>query len=112
MNVTALNPLPQDGASFQLNAHFQVPDKSGCYVLTTFDGHILYIGQSVNLRRRFEEHLDNPDKTCLTEEGRAIWFYWLLYPNINLNALERGWINAHTIAQGQMPIMNSIAAPV
>lgn len=112
MNVAKLHPPPQEKVLFQLNVYLQVPEASGCYVLTSFEGHILYIGQSKNLRRRFEEHLDNLAKTQPTPQGRAVWFHWLLYDAIRLSALERGWLNEHAAAEGDWPVLNDASPPV
>ncbi len=112
MNVANLHPRPQEKVPFQLSAYLQVPEDSGCYVLTLFDGHILYIGQSKNLRRRFEEHLDNLAKTQITPQGRAVWFHWLLHKEFHLNALERGWLNEYTAVEGVLPVLNVASPPV
>ena len=112
MNVANLHPQPQEKAPFQFSDYLQVPEDSGCYVLTSFDGHILYIGQSKNLQRRFEEHLDDPAKTQPTPQGRAVWFYWLLHKELHLNALERGWLNEHAAVEGNLPILNAASPPV
>ena len=115
MNVANLHPPPQEKVPFQLSAlsaYPQVPEDSGCYVLTSFEGRILYIGQSKNLRRRFEKHLDNPVKTQATLQGRAVWFHWLLHDELHLNALERGWGNEHAAVEGHLPILNDISPPV
>lgn len=112
MNVANLHPPPQEKVLFQLSVYRQVPEDSGCYVLTSSEGRILYIGQSKNLRRRFEEHLDKPAKTQATPQGRAVWFHWLLYEELRLNALERGWLNEHASVEGVLPILNDASPPV
>ncbi len=112
MNVDNLHPPPQEKVLFQLSAYLQVPEDSGCYVLTSFEVRILYIGQSKNLRRRFEEHLDDSVKTQATPQGRAVWFHWLLYDALHLNALERGWLNEHAAVEGDWPILNDDPPPV
>ncbi len=112
MNVAKLHPPPQEKVPFQLSVYRRVPEDSGCYVLTSFDGHILYIGKSKNLQRRFEEHLDDTAKTQATSQGRAVWFHWLLYEELRLNALERGWLNEHAAMEGNWPILNDAPPPV
>lgn len=112
MKVDKLQLPPQEKVPFQLSAYLQVPEDSGCYVLTSFEGHILYIGQSKNLRRRFEQHLDKRDKTQITPQGRAVWFHWLLHKELHLNALERGWLNEHAAAEGDLPVLNDASPPV
>lgn len=112
MNVANLHPPPQEKVLFQLSVYLQVPEASGCYVLTSFEAIILYIGKSKNLQRRFEQHLDNLAKTQFTPQGRAVWFHWLLYDELHLNALERGWLNEHAAMEGNWPILNDAPPPV
>ena len=112
MNIDTLQPSPsRNQCAFRLNQYGKVPAISGCYVLATFEGHILYIGQAINLRRRFEQHLDDSEKTGLTSEGRAIWFYWLEAEEGKLNPLERGWVQANQNQDGKFPILNKISPP-
>lgn len=54
MNIEQLEPKPTKKVKFSLSAYKKVPKISGCYVLTTFDNNILYIGKTVNLFRRFQ----------------------------------------------------------
>ena len=112
MNVAKLHTPPLEKVLFQLSVYLQVPEDSGCYVLTSFEGRILYIGQSKNLQRRFEQHLDDPAKTQLTPQGRAVWFHWLLHKELHLNALERGWGHEHRAVEGDLPILNAASPPV
>ncbi len=112
MKVEELIPLPKDKVNFKLASFKFVPKEAGCYVLTTFDNNILYIGYSVNLNDRFMQHLDNPDKTNPTIEGKAIWFYFITYDLKNLPKLERTWINHFVAMHGRLPIMNKVNSPV
>ncbi|WP_409314198.1 GIY-YIG nuclease family protein [Sphingomonas sp. BK345] len=86
-----------------------MPDKAGCYVLTTFDGTVLYVGLSVSLRRRMGEHLDSPSKVALTAVGKAVWFYWLVTPETN--KVERTWLNMHLVSEGKLPVLNNLYSP-
>ena len=112
MNVTELSPRPVHRTLFKLSSFRTVPKTAGCYILTTFDGAILYIGLSVNLNKRFQEHLDNPEKTNLTPKGKAFWFHFVGYDKGNLNKLERTWINQYRTAHGRLPILNKADSPV
>ncbi len=112
MNIDELTPAPQDKSKFQLSHYYKIPQESGCYVLTNYEGDILYIGQSVDICRRFEEHLDDPKKTGVTPKGCAFWFYWLEWDKAKLNSLERGWLNTYSATMGELPIMNSQNPPV
>ncbi|WP_420507426.1 GIY-YIG nuclease family protein [Nitratireductor aquimarinus] len=86
-----------------------VSEKSGCYVLATFQEDILYVGLTKNLRRRFGQHLDSPEKVATTAEGRAIWFSWL--ECAELEKVERTWLNSHARAHGVWPILNKVYSP-
>jgi GIY-YIG catalytic domain len=77
MNVDALIPAPTHKQAFRLAHRKFVPSRSGCYVLTTFVGDVLYVGLAVDLNRRLGDHLDTPAKTAETPLGRAVWFHWL-----------------------------------
>ena len=111
MKVTELVPQPVEKVFFDRKNFREVPQVAGCYVLTTFDGHILYVGQAVNLFDRFQQHLDNPEKTQSTSEGKTFWFYY--FPSVeNLNRLENTWFNDYEIRNGRYPILNKQRPPI
>jgi excinuclease UvrABC nuclease subunit len=110
MNIDELIPQPTHREPFTRKECKFVPESPGCYVLTTFNGIVLYIGLATNLRRRMNDHLDNPAKTCETVLGRAIFFHWLETPETN--KVERTWMNTHIQHEGVLPILNSIFSPV
>ena len=112
MKIEELYPSPKDKVHFILASYKSVPKDCGCYVLTTFDNHVLYIGLSDNLHERFKQHLDNPEKTKPTNEGKAIWFYFMVYNPKNLEQLERTWLNHFTTQHGRRPILNKVDSPV
>ncbi len=112
MKVEELVPLPKERVTFKLASFKFVPKVSGCYVITTFDGDILYIGLSENLYERFQQHLNNPDKISPTKNGKAIWFYFLNYNLLSLYQLERTWINQFVAEHGQLPILNRVNSPL
>ena len=112
MNINELIPAPQGKEKFKLSSEGGVSEESGCYVLTTYEGDILYIGQSVNIQQRFMQHLADPKKTRPTPKGSAVWFYWLEWDAVKLNSLERGWLNTYSAKMGELPIMNSQNPPV
>ncbi len=112
MKLEKLIPLPKNKVLFELSSFNSVPKETGCYVLTTFDNDILYIGLSDNLFDRFQQHLDNPEKTNPTKEGKAIWFYFTIYDPKNLPKLERTWINQFAAIHGRFPILNKVNSPV
>ncbi|WP_340584146.1 GIY-YIG nuclease family protein [Brucella pseudintermedia] len=109
MKVADLSPRPQVRELFRLAQMRFVPERSGCYVLATFEEEILYVGLATNLRRRFRQHLDTPEKVKATANGRASWFYWL--ECADLEKLERTWLNTHALAHGGWPILNKVYSP-
>jgi excinuclease UvrABC nuclease subunit len=113
MNVTELNPKVLDKIEFQLNKVKFVPSMIGCYVITNFHHEIMYIGQTVNLKTRIQQHLENPEKTKLTQIGRAYYFYYkTIEQEKDLNKLERGWLNEYELKEGHIPILNSVRGPI
>ncbi len=112
MKIGELDPKPSAKVQFKLALFKSVPHEDGCYVLTTFDDQILYIGLASDLNNRFKQHLDNPEKTNPTPEGKAIWFYFTAFNPKNLPKLERTWINQFMSINGRLPILNKINSPV
>ena len=112
MKVDELTPKPLDKVQFKLIAYKSVPKVNGCYVLTTFENDILYIGLAIDLHNRFKQHLDSPKKKNPTIDGKVIWFYYATFDPKNLPKLERTWLNQFTIAHGRRPILNKVDSPV
>lgn len=110
MNVVELSPPSAACEPFRRDRTRYVPDARGCYVLTTVEGRILYIGLASSLCARFNQHLDNPAKVKPTAEGRAALFQWR--ETDELEQLERGWLNAHRVKDGKLPILNKHDSPV
>lgn len=112
MKIEELIPLPKNKVNFKFSSFKLVPKISGCYVITTFDNDILYIGLSKIIYERFQYHLNNPEKTNPTTKGKAIWFYFLPYDINNLPKLERTWINQFNNKHGRLPILNKVESPI
>ncbi len=110
MNAIELVPRPAHWNAFRRSKERFVPEMSGCYVLSTFSGVVLYIGQATNLRRRMNNHLNNPGKTESTALGRAVLFHWLECSDIAM--IERTWMNIHIQQEGALPVLNRAYAPV
>lgn len=111
MLVSSLTPKPEGKVRFDLSCLNECPDKSGCYAIVTSDGTILYIGQAVNICRRMEDHRNDTKKCGETPHGKGFWFYYLLCPEIELDSLERGWVNEYRIKMGELPFFNKINPP-
>jgi hypothetical protein len=112
MNINLLIPKVDLRLQFSLGCHKFVPKEAGCYVLTTFDGTILYIGLTDNLYRRFSEHRNSKDKNHQTAHGTAFWFYYLICEESKINLIERTWLNSHATEAGLLPILNKVNSPV
>jgi excinuclease UvrABC nuclease subunit len=112
MKVYELQPPPTKKLLFQRDQYLQVPELSGCYVLANTDDDILYAGQAVNLKQRFQHHLDNPEKTHPTREGIAWKFWYLKYDNKKLSFLENTWLQEFQQREGKLPILNKVQAPI
>lgn len=112
MKIEKLKPLPTDKVSFALSSFKQVPNVQGCYILSTFDNDILYIGLATNLNNRFRQHLDNSEKTSLTTDGKAIWFHYATFDPTNLPKLERTWLNQFLSIHGRLPVLNKTSSPI
>jgi len=112
MKIKELIPQPNDKVYFKLASFKIVPKQSGCYVLTTIDNEILYIGLSNNLFDRFQQHLGNPQKTNSTIKGKVVWFYYSIYDVTNLPKLERSWLNQYVAIHGERPLLNNLDSPV
>jgi hypothetical protein len=109
MNIVELVPQPTDSQPFSRSRERFVPARAGCYVLTTFEMIVLYIGLTDNLRRRMGQHLDNPEKTGLTKVGRAIFFHWC--ETGDTRKIERTWFNIHIQHEGGLPELNRVYSP-
>lgn len=112
MKVNELTPEPRDKVLFKISSYKLVPQENGCYVLTNFENEILYIGLAKNINNRFKQHLENPEKTNPTKEGKAIWFYFKVFDPKNLEKLERSWLNQFANIQGRRPILNKKDSPI
>lgn len=112
MNVTKLVPQPVERIQFHLRMKKHVPAKTGCYVLTTFDGLVLYVGLATSLANRFAQHCETKEKCDPTADGRAFWFYFLEVDSKELNRLERTWLNQFSAIHGRRPILNKVDSPM
>jgi len=109
MNVEKLSPAPTGKETFKRSRDRFVPNRTGCYVLTSLSGEVLYVGLATNLRTRMNNHLDTPEKVLPTPQGRAAFFFWLETKDLNL--IERTWMNIHIQEEGRLPILNSAYSP-
>ena len=111
MKTTQMQPLLNRKIAFKRSEYQKIPTVAGCYVLSTFQDDVLYIGQAVSLNRRFLEHLDNPEKTHPTAEGKAFWFHFLEYDTDKIGVLENTWLQTFEMTEGRLPILNKVHSP-
>ena len=109
MIIQELRPEIEQRIIFQYPKVGEVPTGPGCYVLTTFSETIIYIGRAINLQRRVEQHLDNPEKRQRTPWGVAYWVCIRQCPTNDIADLEIWWIEQHKLMTGgQLPYFNKI----
>ena len=112
MRFTNLRPQVTERYGFTHASLATIPESSGCYVLTSSEGTIMYIGQARNLSRRATQHLDDPAKRVRTKIGYAQWLHFREAALDDLSALERAWADQFKLAnKGNLPIFNSIDPP-
>jgi hypothetical protein len=90
----------------------RIVDCPGCYCLTNAGGDILYVGQAIAVRQRLLQHFDSEKRSILTIHGRVSRVCWRAEVPIKLDALERGWLEAARLRDGELPPLNRISAPV
>lgn len=76
---------------FSDNYAITVPETSGCYLIADDRGP-LYVGQAIQLRKRFGEHLrhsHNPNlRLALENPWGTITFGWMHVPSAELTTVE------------------------
>ena len=108
MKVNDLDKDINGRVSFDLRFSGRVPDRAGSYVIANMDGDVLYIGQTVDLRRRMGEHLSNQRMTQRTALGLPSWFYYKYVSGADLLNTESSLLSAHKFARGELPILNRL----
>lgn len=111
MIIADIKPCITQFSPFNLYCYNTIPKIVGCYILASINREILYIGQTNNLFRRFQEHLSSPQKTRCTAYGRVIWFYYFGCKEQELDRLERSWLNQYLEHHGDLPVFNKVHAP-
>ena len=106
MNVDDLDKNFNGRVSFDMRFSGHIPDRPGCYVIANMYGDVLYIGQTVDLRRRMGEHLSDERMTQRTALGLPSWFYYKYTSDADLVKTEGSLLSAHKFARGELPILN------
>ena len=113
MKVDCLKPAADQQTRFAWSHQKTVPDQSGCYVLTTYSGDVLYVGLATkSIRNRMMSHLDTPSKQKGSHLGVPFWFYYIVTPATDVGPIERGWMNQAILEDGEMPPLNRVYSPL
>ena len=110
MKIDMLTPQPVEYEIFKRSRERFIPEKSGCYALATFAKELLYVGLAKNLRTRMKNHLSSDEKTAPTALCRATYFYW--FESLEMEKVERTWMNIHIQHEGKLPVLNTVYSPV
>lgn len=113
MKANKLDPAPVLRIQFDgWQQRIYAPREPGCYVIASFTDEILYIGQSINIARRMQDHLVDDRKRQRAVGGVAHWLYYTICEREkNLNALERGWMLQYISHEGKYPPFNNAMPP-
>jgi GIY-YIG catalytic domain len=108
VKISDMIPPVRQQATFDLYSLNRIADCAGCYCLINAGGDVLYVGQALSVRQRLIQHFDSDKRTALTAHGRVSRACWRAEEPIKLDALERGWIEAIRLRDGQLPPLNRI----
>ncbi|MYD53444.1 MAG: hypothetical protein F4W96_03950 [Chloroflexi bacterium] len=112
IRASALAPQPTQRIPFQRRHLARVPANSGCYVLSTFDETVVYIGKAQDLRRRVGTHLGDRSKREVSDRGVAVWLDFRLTAVAELGQLESAWVEQYKLEEGgRLPPFNEINPP-
>jgi hypothetical protein len=112
VNIADLVPPAEQRVDFDLYFLNRIVDCTACYCLTNAAGDIIYVGQARSVMRRLCQHFDSEKRSALTGYGRVSRVWWRPVPLANLNALERGWLEAIRLRDGCLPPLNRTGAPI
>ena len=106
MKVQDLNARYTGRARYARWAQGDVPQTSGCYAFTNVYDDVLYVGQSTNLYRRFEQHLDDTRMDGNPTTGLTHWFYYFEVPEMELKRTEDALLARHKFHTTHLPPLN------
>ncbi len=108
MNINSLRPPLSKRVQFRLSESFRVPQSPGCYALASIDDDVIYIGRSVNLYNRMQQHLDNPRMNQRTLLGVANWFYYEQWTENSIANIEELLLFNYKAIEGRLPPLNRV----
>ena len=106
MKITSLDRRFTSRARFALRDRNDVSMSSGCYALTNVIDEVLYVGETTNLRRRFEQHRGDRRMNGNSTIGVTHWFYFFTCPESELIRIEDGLLSVHKFNTGSLPPLN------
>lgn len=106
MKASQITDLDTHRIPFRLAESGRLPIIGGCYFLSHLDGEVLYIGQTINLNRRFQEHISDVRMTSQTPLGRALWFEWVILANHTLELMESTYLAKYQASHFALPPLN------
>jgi hypothetical protein len=113
MKIEQLVPAPTQQTRFAWSHQKGVPSEPGCYVLATYHGDVLYVGlASASIQNRMSSHLETPAKREGASAGVPFWFYYIVLQPLQVNPVERGWMNQAILEDGEMPPLNRVYSPL
>ena len=84
MKVRELCSSIRHRVQFRPSEAIRVPEASGCYVMANITNDVIYVGETEDLNRRIQEHLDDPRMTAPTSLGLVSWFYFGFWPSSDI----------------------------
>ena len=91
MFVDQLHPKVENRVDFSLASLGVTPEVAGCYVLSSFQGDILYIGKTKSLHKRLEQHCNDLEKQQRSPVGVVQFMYYRVCSAAEMTELERAW---------------------
>ena len=106
MKVSTLDRRFTERARFALWDRNAITESSGCYALANVVDEVLYIGETNNLRRRFEQHRSDHRMNGNPTIGQTHWFYFFTCPESERTRTEDGLLSVHKFNTGSLPPLN------
>ena len=108
MKVLELDETIDERTSFDVRFSGLLPNVSGCYCISNIYEEVLYIGQTIDLRRRMSEHLSDPRMTGKTAQGLPSWFHCKQVHPKKLDQVEGSLLSAYKYSEGDLPALNRL----
>ena len=110
MNIASIPNKSFHKVQYDFSHVKYLPQDCAVYFMTYYNGNILYIGSSKNLRRRVHQHLVSYRFSNTSINIVVYWVYFLKVDSY-LFAQERGFMNYYILQNGCLPYYNKIYPP-